>query len=88
MPRETQTSKKPRGKGTPTENGRKDETLKRDLKGKESQEKEKEPLRRAKEEPNSPKLDETAPKELENGSNLKWRHPTEGIKLTEVLNSG
>ena len=55
--------------------------MKRDPKGKESQEKEKEPLRRAKEKPILPKLDETAPKELEKGSNLKWGHPTEGNKV-------
>ena len=79
-PEKPKPQRNPNGKGTPTENGKKDETLKGDPKGKESQEKEKEPLRRAKEEPNSPKLDETASKELEKGSNLKWRHPTEGNK--------
>ena len=52
--------------------------MKRDPKGKGSQEREEESLRRAKEKPIPPKLDETAPKELEKGSNLKWGHPTEG----------
>ena len=67
----------PKEKGTPTENGKKDETLKRDPKGKESQEKERQPLRRGKEKLTPPRLDETAPKELEKGSNLKWGHPKE-----------
>ena len=39
--------------------------------------KEREPLERAKEKLTSPKLDETPPKGLEKGSNLKWGHPKE-----------
>ena len=50
-------------------------TLKKDPRGKESQEREREPLRRAKKKLTSPKLDETTPKELEKGSNLKWGYP-------------
>ena len=80
-PKKPKPQRSPKGKGTPTEKGRRDETLKRDPKGKGSQAKEKEPLKRAKEKPISPKLDETAPKELEKGSNLKWGHPTEANKV-------
>ena len=69
--------KSPKEKGTPKDNERRNETLNRDPKGKESQGEEREPLRRAKEKPTSPKLDETAPKELGKGSNLKWGHPKE-----------
>ena len=39
--------------------------------------KRREPLKKAKEKPTLPKLDEIAPKELEKGSNLKWEHPKE-----------
>ena len=80
-PEKPKPQRSPKGKGTPTENERKDETLKRDPKGKKSQEEEKEPFRRAKEGPIPPKLDETAPRELEKRSNFKWRHPTEGNKV-------
>ena len=48
-PEKPKPQRSPKEKRTPKKNGRKDEALKRDLKGKESQEKEKEPLRRAKE---------------------------------------
>ena len=48
-PEKPKPQRSPKEKGTPTENGKRDETLKRDPKGKESQEKEREPLRRAKE---------------------------------------
>ena len=65
----------PKEKRTPTENGKREGTLKRDPRGKESQEREREPLRRAKEKLTSSRLNETAPKELEEGSNLKWGYP-------------
>ena len=74
-PEKPKPQRSPKEKGTPIDNERRDGTLKRDPKGKESQGKEREPFRRAKEKPTSPKLDETAPKELEKGSNLKWGHP-------------
>ena len=80
-PEKPKPQRSPKGKGTPTENGKKDEALKGDPKGGESQEKEEKPLWRAKEVPIPPKLDETAPKELEKGSNLKWGHPKEGNKV-------
>ena len=80
-PEEPKPQRSPKGKGTPTENGKKDEALKRYPKGGESQEKEEKPLWRAKKEPIPPKLNETAPKELEQGSNLKWEHPKEGNKV-------
>ena len=76
-PEKPKPQRSPKEKGTPTENGKRDETLKRDPKGKEGQEKEEEPLRRAKEKLTSPKLDETASKELGKGSNLKWGYPKE-----------
>ena len=76
-PEKPKPQRSPKVKGTPTENGKRDETLKRDPKGKESQEKEREPLRRGKEKLTPPKLDETVPKELERGSNLKWGRPKE-----------
>ena len=65
----------PKEQGAPTENGKREGTLKKDPRCKESQEREREPLKRAKEKLTSPKLDETAPKELEEGSNLKWGYP-------------
>ena len=74
-PEKPKPQRNPKEKGTPTENGKRDETLKRDPKGKKSQEKEREPLRRAKEKLASSKLDETAPKEIEKESNLKWGYP-------------
>ena len=46
-PEKPKPQRSPGERGLPIENGRKDETLKRDPKGRESQEKEKEPLRRA-----------------------------------------
>ena len=76
-PEKPKPQRSPKEKGTPIDNEKRDETLKRDTKGKESQGKEREPLRRTKEKPTSPKSDETAPKELEKGSNLKWGHPKE-----------
>ena len=76
-PEKPKPQRSPEEKGTPTGNGKRDETLKRDPKGKGGQEKEREPLKREKEKPTSPKLDEIAPKELEKGSNLKWGHPKE-----------
>ena len=69
------TQRSPKEKGTLTENGKREETLKKDPRGKESQEREREPLRRAKEKLTLPRLDETAPKELEEGSNFKWGYP-------------
>ena len=56
-PEKPKPQRSPKEKGTPTENEKRDETLKRDPKGKESQEKEREPLRRAKKKLTSPKLD-------------------------------
>ena len=76
-PEKPKPQRSPKEKGTPIDSGKKDETLKRDPKGKESQGKEKEPLRIAKEKLTLPKLNETAPKELEKGSDLKWGHPKE-----------
>ena len=74
-PEKPKPQRSPKEKGTPTENGKREGTLKEDPRGKESQEKEREPLRRAKEKLTSPKLDETAPKALEEESNLKWGYP-------------
>ena len=74
-PEKPKPQRSPKEKGTPTENGKREATLKKDPRGKESQEREREPLRRAKEKLTSPKLDETTPKELEKGSNLKWGYP-------------
>ena len=76
-PEKPKPQRSPKEKGTATDNGKRDDTLKGDPEGEESQEKEREPLKKAKEKPNSPKLDEIAPKELEKGSNLKWGHPKE-----------
>ena len=76
-PKKPKPQRSPKEKGTPIDSEKGDETLKRDPKGKESQGKEREPLRRAKEKPTLPKLDKTAPKELGKGSNLKWGHPKE-----------
>ena len=88
-PEKPKPQRSPKEKGTPIDNKNKgDETLKRDPKGKESQGKEKEPLRRAKEKPTSPKLDETAPKELEKGSIQNGVIQKKGMGLTEILNSG
>ena len=70
-PEKPKPQRSPKEKGTPTENEKRDETLKRDPKGKESQEKEIEPLRRAKEKLTSPKLEETASKELKKGVKFK-----------------
>ena len=78
-PEKSKPQRSPKGKGAPTENGKKDEALKVDPKGGESQEKEEKPLWRAKEEPIPPKLDGTAPKELEKGSNLKWGHTEQWV---------
>ena len=63
----------PKEKGTPTENVKRERTLKEGPRGKESQERESHT--RAKEKLTSPNLDETAPKELEEGSNSKWGYP-------------
>ena len=76
-PEKSKPQRSPKEKGTPTDKGKSGETLKGDPKGEESQEEEREPLKKAKEKPTSPKLDEIAPKELEKGSNLKWGHPKE-----------
>ena len=57
----------PKEKGTPIENGKREETLKEGPRGKESQERGKESLTRAKEKLTSPKLDETTPKALKEG---------------------
>ena len=76
-PEKPKPQRSPKERGTPIENGKRGETLKRDPKGKESQEKEGEPLKGAKEKLASPKLDEAASKKLEEGSNLKWGHPKE-----------
>ena len=74
-PEKPKPQRSPKEKRTPTENGKREGTLKRDPRGKENQEREREPLRRTKEKLTSPKLDETTPKELEKGSNLKWGYP-------------
>ena len=74
-PEKPKPQRSPKEKRTPTENGKRKGTLKKDPRGKESQEREREPVRRAKEKLTSPKLNETAPKELEKGSNLKWGYP-------------
>ena len=66
-PEKPKSQRSPKEKGTPTENGKGEETLKEGPKGKESQERGTESLTRAKEKLTSPKLDETAPKELEEG---------------------
>ena len=57
-PERPKPQRRPKEKGTPMENGKRGKTLKKDPKGRESQEKEK---------PTSLKLDETAPKELKRG---------------------
>ena len=77
-PEKPKPQRSPKEKGTLIENGKRNGTLKRDSKGKESQEKEREPLRRAKEKLASPKPDETTPTELEKASNLKWGYPKKG----------
>ena len=68
----------PKEKGTPKENIKGNETLNKGLRGKESQEERKEPLKRAKEKLASPKPDETNPKKLEKNSDVKSGHPKEG----------
>ena len=72
-PEKPKPPRSPKEKGTPT--GKGEGTLKEDPRGKESQEREKGPLRGAKEKLASPKLNETTPKELKKGSNLKWGYP-------------
>ena len=68
-PEKPKSQRSPKEKGTPTENGKREGTLKEGSRGKESQERGKESLTRAKEKLT---LDETTPKELEEGSNFKW----------------
>ena len=68
----------PKGKGTPKEDVRGNETLNKGLRGKENQEEKEEPLKRAKENLVSPKPNETTPKELEKDSDVKRGHPKEG----------
>ena len=65
----------PKGKGTPKENVKGDETLNKGLRGKESQKVKEEPLRRAKENLAIPKPNEITPKELEKDSDVKRGHP-------------
>ena len=74
-PKKPKPQRSPKEKRTPTENGKREGALKEGPRGKESQEEERESPRRAKEKLTSPKLDETARKELEEGSNLKWGYP-------------
>ena len=74
-PEKPKPQRSPKEKWTSIENGKRDETQKGDPKGKESQEREREPLRRAKEKLTSPKPAEITPKELEKESNLKWGYP-------------
>ena len=76
-PEKPKPQRSPKEKETPTESEKGKGTLKKDPGGKESQEREGEPLKRAKKKLTSPKLDETPPKGLEKGSNLKWGHPKE-----------
>ena len=65
-------------KGTPKEDVKGDETLNKGLRGKKSQEKKEESLRRGRENLVSPKPNETTPKELEKDSDVKRGHPKEG----------
>ena len=74
-PEKPKPQRSPKEKGTPTENGKREGTLKEGPRGKKSQERGKESLTRAKEKLTSPKLDEATPKELEEGSNLQWGYP-------------
>ena len=74
-PEKPKPQRSPKEKGTPIEYGKREETLKEGPRGKESQERGKESLTRAKEKLTLPKLDETTPKELAEGSNLKWGYP-------------
>ena len=68
----------PKGKGTPKENVKGNETLNKGLRGKESQEEKEEHLKRAKEKLASPRPDETIPRELEKNPDVKRGHPKEG----------
>ena len=67
----------PKVKGTPKENVKGNETLNKGLRGKESQEEKEKPLKRAKENLVSPKLNGITPKELEKDSDVKGGHPKE-----------
>ena len=68
----------PKVKGTPKENIKDNEVIDKDLRGKESQRKKKEPLDGAKENLISPKTNEVIPKELEKNSDVERGHPKEG----------
>ena len=68
----------PKVKGTPKENVKGNEIINRDLRGKEGQEEKEEPLKRAKENLVSPKINEITPKELEKDSDVERGHPKEG----------
>ena len=68
----------PKGKGTPKEDVKGNETLNKGLTGKESQEEKEEPFGRAEEDLAIPKPIEIIPKELEKDSDVKRGHPKEG----------
>ena len=68
----------PKEKGTPKGNVKDNETLSRGPKAEESQKEGKEPLKRAKEKPVSPKSNGATPKEIEKDSDNKRGHPKEG----------
>ena len=67
----------PKGKGTPKEEVKGNETLNKGLRGRESQEEKEEPLKRAKENLVSSKPNEITPKELEKNSDVNRGHPKE-----------
>ena len=78
FPERPKPQRDPKGKGTPKENVKGNETLNKGLRGKESQEEKEEPLGRAKENLATPKPSEITPKELEKDSGVKRGHPKEG----------